>query len=583
MGKTSRRDLLKGTAALGAAAIAAGVPGIAQAGTLVKSRPERARHPAAGNDVIDVAVVGAGVSGAYTAWRLLGPDADDSPALEELRRRRGGPLVVNVFEGSERVGGRLLSVTPPGLPHLHAELGGMRYVSSQPVVPQLVDHLGLPSGPFPVDEPQNLVYLRQHRFTLSQFADPAVVPYELPAAIRGMTPDDALSSVIERFVPNAATMDHQAWDNIKPTATAHGRLLDNTGFWNLLQDAIGQEGWTFLHDGLGYGSVVDNVNTIEAMESNEADFVGTPTPRYMLLRDGYQTLPEELIAQVTVAGGTLNLHHQVHRIDREVVDGEPVLALSLIVWPEGLPLTIRARHVVLAMPQRSIELLDPASFIFSSDQFLSDLSSIIPRAASKLFLGYSRPWWEDIGLSAGRSVTDLPLRQVYYWGVEGSQPGADPANHNALLLASYNDLDDVEFWNELLTRPNRLSPVAVPRRPRPMDTAASGALVDEAQRQLRELHGYAGIPEPTVAYFTDWVQDPYGAAYHFWQVGAKSWEVMPRMRHPFPDANLYICGSAWSTGQGWVYGALSQAELMLEEHFGLPRPKWLPSSVYLGQ
>ncbi|MCW2930728.1 MAG: hypothetical protein JWM19_1690, partial [Actinomycetia bacterium] len=437
--------------------------------------------------------------------------------------------------------------------------------------------------PFPVDEPQNLVYLRQHRFTLSQFADPAVVPYDLPAAIRGMTPDDALSSVIERFVPDAATMDHQAWDKIKPTATAGGRLLYDIGFWNLLLDAIGQEGWNFLHDGLGYGSVVDNVNTIEAMESNEADFVGTPTPQYLLLRDGYQKLPEELAAQFAATGGTVYLHHQVHRIHREVVDGEEVVALALTVWPEGRPLTIRARHVVLAMPQRSIELLDPASFLFTSDQFLSDLNAIIPRPASKLFLGYDRPWWEDIGLSAGRSVTDMPLRQVYYWGVEGRQPGADPANHNALLLASYNDLDDVEFWNELLTRPNRLSPVAVTRRPRPMDTAASGVLVDEAQRELREMHADARIPEPTVAYFTNWVQDPYGAAYHFWQVGAKSWEVMPRMRKPLPDANLYVCGSAWSTGQGWVYGALTQAELMLEEHFGLSRPKWLPADVYLGQ
>jgi hypothetical protein len=53
-----------------------------------------------------------------------------------------------------------------------------------------LDHLNLPSGQFPVDEPQNLAYLRQHRFTLSKFADPKVVPYDVPAAIRGKTPDE---------------------------------------------------------------------------------------------------------------------------------------------------------------------------------------------------------------------------------------------------------------------------------------------------------------------------------------------------------------------------------------------------------
>ncbi|MEU6071169.1 MULTISPECIES: FAD-dependent oxidoreductase [Streptomyces] len=123
---------------------------------------------------------------------------------------------------------------------------------------------------------------------------------------------------------------------------------------------------------------------------------------------------------------------------------------------------------------------------------------------------------------------------------------------------------------------------AVTRPPRPMDATASGPLVDEAQRQLRELHGPdARIPEPTAVHFQNWVQDPYGAAYHFWQVGVKSWEVMPRMRRPLRDANLYVCGDSWSTGQGWVYGALTQAELVLEEHFGLPRPPWLPASVCL--
>lgn len=533
--------------------------------------------------MLDVAVVGAGVSGAYAAWRLLGPEAGQSSMLEELRRRRGGPLAVGLFERSERVGGRLFSVTPPGMPHLHAELGGMRYLSNQPVVADLVDHLGLQSGPFPVDEPQNLVYLRQHRLTLRQFADPAVVPYDLPPAIRGMTPDDALVSVIERFVPGAATMEHQSWDEIKPTASVEGRHLYDVGFWNLLLDAVGQEGWTFLRDGFGYGSVVSNVNSIEAMEASVADFVGSPAPQYLLLRDGYQTMPEELVRRFVAEGGTVRLHHQVRRIDREAVDGQEVLALALSVWPEGRPLKVRAHHVVLAMPQRAIELLDPDSFLFASDRFLSDLGSIIPRPASKLFVGYDWPWWEDLSLRAGRSVTDLPLRQVYYWGVEGDQPGADPSNRNALLLASYNDLSDVEFWNELQTRPNRLAPVAVTRPPRPMDAAAPGTLVDETQRQLRELHGRAvRIPDPTAAYFQDWVQDPYGAAYHFWRVGAKSWEIMPRMRHPLPDANLYVCGSAWSTGQGWVYGALTQAELMLEEHFGLSRPKWLSPDAYLG-
>ncbi|MEV7975015.1 FAD-dependent oxidoreductase [Streptomyces sp. NPDC086519] len=142
---------------------------------------------------------------------------------------------------------------------------------------------------------------------------------------------------------------------------------------------------------------------------------------------------------------------------------------------------------------------------------MSDLGSIVPRPASKLFLGYDRPWWEDLGLRAG----------------------ADPDSRNALLLASYNDLNDVEFRNELLARPNRLAPVAVPRTPRPLRATASGPLVDEAQLQLRELHDpEARNPEPTAAYFRNWVQGPCGAAYRFWQVRGE--ELGGRAAHAPP-------------------------------------------------
>ncbi|REK86525.1 hypothetical protein DY245_31780 [Streptomyces inhibens] len=76
MGKPTRRDLLKGTGVLGAAAVVDGALGTpAQARPLVQEGPKQATSAEGGDGVIDVAVIGAGVSGAYAAWRLLGPEA----------------------------------------------------------------------------------------------------------------------------------------------------------------------------------------------------------------------------------------------------------------------------------------------------------------------------------------------------------------------------------------------------------------------------------------------------------------------------------------------------------------------------
>src|SRR3954447_15235334 len=101
------------------------------------------------DEVLDVAIVGAGVAGVYAAWRLR----TDTP--------KGRPQPnVQVFEQSGRVGGRLLSVQPPELPGVFCELGGMRYISSQRLVRSLIENrLSLRTLPFSVGEPENLNYL----------------------------------------------------------------------------------------------------------------------------------------------------------------------------------------------------------------------------------------------------------------------------------------------------------------------------------------------------------------------------------------------------------------------------------------
>ena len=99
---------------------------------------------------------------------------------------------------------------------------------------------------------------------------------------------------------------------------------------------------------------------------------------------------------------------------------------------------------------------------------------------------------------------------------------------------------------------------------------------------MREVHGLEFVPEPYTAAYHDWSDDPYGAGWHAWKAGTRFWEIMPKVRKPLPDEEVFICGEAYSINQGWVEGALQTAELMLEEHFGLKRPSWLPSDYIAG-
>src|SRR6185436_16759567 len=79
------------------------------------------------DEQVDVAIVGGGVSGVYSAWRLQ----------QTYPKRK-----IVVFEGGEDVGGRLLSVRPPDISNMVAELGGMRILPAvQPLITKLLVEL----------------------------------------------------------------------------------------------------------------------------------------------------------------------------------------------------------------------------------------------------------------------------------------------------------------------------------------------------------------------------------------------------------------------------------------------------------
>ena len=246
-----------------------------------------------------------------------------------------------------------------------------------------------------------------------------------------------------------------------------------------------------------------------------------------------------------------------------------------------MPWRCRAGHVVLALPRRSIELLDPETFLFANPQFVADLDTVMPEAAAKIFLTYPQPWWqEQLGLQSGRSVSDLPIRQTYYFGSEGEQPGADPENRTSLLMASYTDGPPVDFWRGYVGgAPFTDSPGAGVAA----DLVASAAMTAETERQIAELHGPdVNIPPSELALYTDWGARSVRRRLALLATGHEIVGGHASHATPRPDRNVHICGEAWSTGQGWVQGALATAEQVLQQEFGLARPAWLPAQADIG-
>src|SRR5262249_12237290 len=160
---------------------------------------------------------------------------------------------------------------------------------------------------------------------------------------------------------------------------------------------------------------------------------------------------------------------------------------------------------------------------------------------------------------------------------------------NLLMLASYADGRAENFWRPLLwskeeysTKANAfvarraIAPAHAPPAPR--------EFTETLQALLARMHqlSVSDIPEPYFASVKDWTADPYGGGLHFWLPKIKVWETMPPVRQPIAQAPVYICGEAYANQQGWVEGALTSAEHVLQDHFKLSWPSWLPADYYLG-
>ncbi len=159
--------------------------------------------PPSENDIIDIAIIGAGVSGTYAGYRLLQANPANSPVLSRMLQQSGrSALDVQTYEWSDHVGGRLWSINLPGLPNVPAEMGGMRFLKSmQNVYGLCTKELGLEAASF--DFANNIQYLRDHRFNFSDYSDPSKVPYFLGNNESGQNPIALVVNALNALVPGA--------------------------------------------------------------------------------------------------------------------------------------------------------------------------------------------------------------------------------------------------------------------------------------------------------------------------------------------------------------------------------------------
>lgn len=564
-------------------------------------------------------IFGAGPGGLYIAWRLA--TGGTLTAADQIELVEWGDFdFEGPNSGTRAPAGRICSYHYNKDPNQsYIELGGMRFVQwdkdkaeGHQLVTLTIGILGLSGEVIEFNTTENpLFYLRGQQFYQQDLGKNGVkAPYNTPG--NNEQPADVLFSNVSKLITNNEyqTRIQQCGFYAAGTLPADfnsfvyrpGETVGNISYWNIFYDQAGNEGYEYASDAGGYTSNVISWNAADAAIYN-GEF--QPGGAFKTLKTGYSTLFGSLFAQARAAaqaagiGFKLTPSTRLHSI--WLKDGAITYRTASAADPTAASSgELVADYAFLAMPPRSIDLVAQATRyqdMTGKLDFLNVirvknyLESVILQPSYKVAMFFDSEWWKtapyppklvnakhaDVNVY-GPTVTDIPLRQVYYFGNNAPGLVSEPVYG---LLASYDDMDFTSFWQEIqlpvdqrrTVPPSQdFQPLEGPRPASP--TMERMLLLELAKVHYGDPNSAWVIPKPKETMFMDWGLNPFGAGYHAWASHYDIADVMQQIRAPArmagaANANIFITGSAFSNDQAWVEGAFCTAESVLVEFLHL--------------
>jgi monoamine oxidase len=480
------------------------------------------------------------VAGLYAHWRLL--EAVAFP-----------PGRIATFEAHHTPGGRLRSIVLPESGGLVVDAGAMAFPTAHRHVIGLMGHLGLPTRDHPIGSRRSLLHLRGRARPYRTIRRALTRPFRYAMSrsdqIAGSGGRRLLMKASDRLLPGSSAFTPEAWEEAARTAMHGGMPLRDWPLRAALMQVVTAEEVDFLEQTSGYSIFVRAANAATGLAWAFNDINAGRLVRPV---EGTQSLALALSTRIHDRAGIIRCGHRLESATR-VADG---FRLAIRDGASGEMRTVSARQLVLALPKRAMEQVGGLAGLVGAET----LDRVLPWPMCTLSLVYPSAWWARIGIERGRTVSDLPVRQIWQHGASPDGPG---------FLCSQSDAEDADYWRGLAPPSDRQGFAAI----RPEDRIAR-----EMHRQVLEIYGAhvpGTIPAPTGGYFQDWAAPDFGAAFHTWQKGVLPRQAAEAAIQPSAGLPLFICGEAWSRSHGWVEGALDQTEAMLRRHFGLAAPTWL--------
>lgn len=383
-------------------------------------------------------IFGAGAAGLYTAWRLL--DGVVTKEKDKAKQLVKGDILElydwgkydfsKTHPGTREAGARICTWHYKDDPdHSYVELGGMRYsewdsttkdanggkAAGHRVVTTVISELGLDTYSVPFNESTNpLFYLRSKNQYLNDITSSNPAAYNADNFAAATSPDQQFS-IVENLAVTSTTgpQTRREWDVFYQKGRITAELSENSvfqkgdhlkdiGYWNLMYDQLGGEGFQYAADGNGYSSNVINWNSAVAFEANN-EF--TPGTQYKTLTIGYSGMFNALFEQIVKlakAKGVIFKYVPDTRLHSILSTGKTVrytYATRKNPWKAAGTATTDAAW--LAMPRYALDLVAQATRYEKADglDVLNDekvrlyMEAAVIQPSYKVGMFFDSPWW----------------------------------------------------------------------------------------------------------------------------------------------------------------------------------------------
>jgi monoamine oxidase len=434
-----------------------------------------------------VLILGAGVAGMVAALELL--------------KRGHTPIVL---EARTRAGGRIYTMRAPFAQGLHAEAGAMRIPTTHELTMYYVHKFGLELYPFTSPNPQAYYHLHGTKFRRGDL-------------------DKDFGQIRGQF-PGLSTLNNvwQHWDDtvrlyvdkVKKEGEAGWQEILDTLDWLSVRAFLELKGWT-----------EDDIELYGLLSNEEAEM------NFSIIQVLREESLHDYAALHQIRGGTDRLTDALFR------ELSPWLRLGAVVRAigqnpdsafvhyetQGGRFAETADYMICTIPfavMRHIEVLNP--FSPAKQKAIRELHY---HASGKVFLQCRRRFWEeDEGIYGGGTITDLPIRNLFY-PEHGKETG------RGVLLASYTWETDAKRWSSLTPE----------------------ARIDRAVEYVSKIHPQI-LTECEGGASVMWQDDPYaGGAFALFEPGQET-----RLFDSIiaPEGRIHFAGEHTSRLNGWIQGSI---------------------------